>query len=103
MRLSDIERFTFQGLAKLASFVDVEKEGVGGAKDFFEAKAAQQSNSNKFEQEIKKEQEEKKKENKRHKEKQTSSQRLICFNNSNCKITINFLQSEHIVDFVQFS
>ena len=43
-----------------ATNVDVQKEGVGGAKNFFEAKVAEQSNSSRSEQEIKKEQEERK-------------------------------------------
>jgi hypothetical protein len=64
------------GLACLAKSVDVQQEGVGGAKSFFDGKAKEISNSNKNEQvgclrvssligspkEIKKEQEEKKKE-----------------------------------------
>mmetsp|Transcript_16757 Transcript_16757/g.23306 ORF Transcript_16757/g.23306 Transcript_16757/m.23306 type:complete len:188 (+) Transcript_16757:22-585(+) len=51
------------GLSQLvtASSVDVDKEGVGGAKNFFEAKAAQQGQASKNEQEIKAEQEERKK------------------------------------------
>jgi Ca2+-binding EF-hand superfamily protein len=42
--------------------VDVDKEGVKGAKNFFEAKIDQQTQSNKFEAEIRAEQEEKRKE-----------------------------------------
>ncbi|KJE91094.1 EF-hand domain family [Capsaspora owczarzaki ATCC 30864] len=48
------------GLAKLAESVNVSEEGVGGAKNFFEAKSKQLADSNKFENEIKKEQEAKK-------------------------------------------
>jgi hypothetical protein len=51
-----------EGLAKIAASCDVSKEGVGGAKTFFEAKVKQQSDSAKFEKEIKEEQEKKKKE-----------------------------------------
>ena len=51
-----------EGLAKIAACCDVTKEGVGGAKNFFEAKVKQQSDSLRFEQEIKEEQEKKKKE-----------------------------------------
>lgn len=49
-------------LIQLASLseIDVDETGVGGAKDFFEAKAKQASASNKFEEEIRKEQEERK-------------------------------------------
>ncbi|KAL3861460.1 hypothetical protein ACJMK2_007494 [Sinanodonta woodiana] len=41
--------------------IDVDKEGVAGAKNFFQAKIEQQTVSKKFEEEIKQEQEEKKK------------------------------------------
>ncbi|XP_023248147.1 EF-hand domain-containing protein D2 homolog [Copidosoma floridanum] len=48
------------GLGQLARLteVDVDAVGVNGAKNFFEAKIEQQSNSNKFEHEIRMEQEE---------------------------------------------
>ncbi|CAD5115743.1 DgyrCDS4688 [Dimorphilus gyrociliatus] len=42
------------------SEIDVDKEGVTGAKGFFEAKIKEQAKANKFEAEIKEEQEEKK-------------------------------------------
>ncbi|XP_039250672.1 EF-hand domain-containing protein D2-like [Styela clava] len=42
--------------------INVSEEGVGGAKNFFEAKVQQLSQSNKFEEEIKKEQEERRQE-----------------------------------------
>jgi hypothetical protein len=47
-------------LKSLASSVDVQKEGVGGAKNFFQAKIESQANSKKAEEEIKAEQVEKK-------------------------------------------
>ena len=46
----------------VAKMVDVSEVGVGGAKDFFEARIADQSKHLKFEQEIKEEQEAKKRE-----------------------------------------
>jgi len=51
------------GLGKLASSaeVDVDEIGVGGAKNFFEAKIAEANKGSKFEREIKDEQEERKK------------------------------------------
>lgn len=51
-----------EGLLKIADSCDVDKEGVGGAKTFFEAKVQQLANDNKFENEIKADQERKKKE-----------------------------------------
>merc|ERR1711962_1029845 len=53
---------TDSGLSTLAALseIDVDKEGVGGAKNFFEAKINEQSKLKKFEEEIKQEQEEKK-------------------------------------------
>jgi len=50
------------GLGQLASLseVDVDQVGVGGAKNFFEAKIAQVNKGSKFADEIKEEQEEKK-------------------------------------------
>jgi len=50
------------GLSALAQLteIDVDEAGVGGAKDFFEAKAKAVSAGSKFEDEIKKEQEERK-------------------------------------------
>ena len=53
---------TVAGLTKIASVCDVSQEGVGGAKSFFEAKAKQQADAAKFENEIKSEQEKKRKE-----------------------------------------
>lgn len=52
------------GLSELARLteVDVDEVGVGGAKQFFDAKIKQQTESNKFEAEIRAEQEERKKE-----------------------------------------
>lgn len=50
--------------------IDVEKEGVKGAKNFFQAKIEQQSASKMFEEEIKNEQEEKRKELEEKKERQ---------------------------------
>jgi len=38
----------FEGLKDLASSIDVSEAGVGGAKGFFEAQAAKQSQSSKF-------------------------------------------------------
>lgn len=57
------ELLTDSGLSQLASLteIDVEKEGVGGAKNFFEAKIEEQSRGKKFEEEIRAEQEEKRK------------------------------------------
>ncbi|XP_022090195.1 EF-hand domain-containing protein D2-like [Acanthaster planci] len=53
---------TDSGLSDLARLteIDVDKEGVGGAKNFFEAKINEQTKLKKFEEEIKQEQEEKK-------------------------------------------
>ncbi|XP_065052300.1 EF-hand domain-containing protein D2-like [Rhopilema esculentum] len=51
-----------EGLLKIADCCNVSEEGVSGAKSFFEAKVQQQTNDNKFEQEIRAEQEKKKKE-----------------------------------------
>lgn len=50
------------GLAQLALLteVDVDKVGVGGAKEFFQAKINEQSKRSKFESEIREEQEERK-------------------------------------------
>ncbi|KAJ3617458.1 hypothetical protein MTP99_007172 [Tenebrio molitor] len=50
------------GLAQLAKLteVDVDKVGVNGAKEFFEAKIQELSKMSKFENEIREEQEEKK-------------------------------------------
>ncbi|XP_033642102.1 EF-hand domain-containing protein D2-like [Asterias rubens] len=55
---------TDSGLSALARLteIDVDKEGVGGAKDFFEAKINEQTQVMKFENEIRQEQEEKKQE-----------------------------------------
>ncbi|XP_061197663.1 EF-hand domain-containing protein D2-like [Saccostrea echinata] len=50
--------------------IDVDKEGVKGAKNFFQAKIEQQTASKKFEEEIKQEQEEKKRELEEKKERQ---------------------------------
>ena len=51
-----------EGLAAIAETCDVTKEGVSGAKSFFEAKVAAQGASAKFEKEIRDEQEMKKRE-----------------------------------------
>eukprot|EP00794_Sanderia_malayensis_P012731 gene12731-14036_t len=51
-----------EGLKCIADCCDVTTEGVGGAKTFFEAKVKEQTDSNKFEKEIKAEQEKKKQE-----------------------------------------
>ncbi|XP_035218590.1 EF-hand domain-containing protein D2 homolog isoform X2 [Stegodyphus dumicola] len=50
------------GLSQLANLteINVEEAGVGGAKNFFEAKIAEQTASSKFEEEIRAEQEERK-------------------------------------------
>lgn len=50
------------GLIELARLteINVEEVGVGGARDFFEAKIAQQFITNKFHDEIRQEQEERK-------------------------------------------
>jgi len=53
---------TVDGLTKIANTCDVSQEGVGGAKSFFEAKAKQQADAAKFENEIKAEQDKKRKE-----------------------------------------
>ncbi|GIX97916.1 EF-hand domain-containing protein D2 [Caerostris darwini] len=52
------------GLSQLALLteIDVDEAGVGGAKNFFEAKIAEQSANSKFEEEIRAEQEERKRE-----------------------------------------
>ena len=52
------------GLSQLAQLteIDVDETGVGGAKDFFEAKIIQAGASSKYEQELKMEQEERKRE-----------------------------------------
>ena len=51
-----------EGLMKIADCCDVTKEGVGGAKGFFESKAKVLADQSKFEREIKAEQEKKKQE-----------------------------------------
>lgn len=51
-----------EGLSAIAETCDVTKEGVSGAKGFFEAKVKAQTDSAKFEKEIKEEQEKKKEE-----------------------------------------
>lgn len=51
-----------EGLAKIAAVCDVTKEGVGGAKTFFEAKVKEQTEGARFEREIREEQERKRKE-----------------------------------------
>lgn len=51
-----------EGLAKIAAVCDVTKEGVGGAKTFFEAKVKEQAEGARFEKEVREEQERKKKE-----------------------------------------
>mmetsp|Transcript_809 Transcript_809/g.940 ORF Transcript_809/g.940 Transcript_809/m.940 type:complete len:185 (-) Transcript_809:31-585(-) len=53
-----------QGLKHLAKEVDVDKEGVGGAKNFFEAKINAQARDKRNEDEIKAEQAEKREEKK---------------------------------------
>ncbi|KAH9376948.1 hypothetical protein HPB48_002737 [Haemaphysalis longicornis] len=58
-------------LARLTS-IDVEKAGVGGAKNFFEAKAMELNRGNKFEEEIKQEQMEKKIEEEERKKRQAA-------------------------------
>ncbi|XP_048772448.1 EF-hand domain-containing protein D2-like [Ostrea edulis] len=50
--------------------IDVDKEGVKGAKNFFQAKIEQQTAGKKFEEEIRQEQEEKRKELEEKKERQ---------------------------------
>ena len=50
------------GLAKIAAVCDVTKEGVGGAKSFFEAKVKEQTEGARFEKEVREEQERKRKE-----------------------------------------
>ena len=47
----------FEGLQVLAKSINVAEEGVGGAKNFFEAQAKKLSQASKFEEEIKAEQE----------------------------------------------
>ncbi|XP_064459691.1 EF-hand domain-containing protein D1-like [Ornithodoros turicata] len=58
-------------LARLTS-IDVDIAGVGGAKEFFEAKANQLAMSNKFEDEIRQEQLQKKKEEEERRERQAA-------------------------------
>lgn len=62
------------GLSQLATLteIDVEKAGVGGAKNFFEAKIEEQSRGKKFEEEIKAEQEERRKEEEERKERKAA-------------------------------
>mmetsp|Transcript_56853 Transcript_56853/g.78820 ORF Transcript_56853/g.78820 Transcript_56853/m.78820 type:complete len:188 (-) Transcript_56853:149-712(-) len=63
-KLAAAGELELQGLKEiaLASSVDVSKEGVGGAKNFFEAKDQAAKRGSEFEAEIKAEQEERKKE-----------------------------------------
>lgn len=58
-------------LARLTS-IDVGEAGVGGAKDFFEAKANELAKNNKYEEEIKQEQLEKKQEEEERKKRQAA-------------------------------
>lgn len=62
----------FSGLGQLASLteIDVDKEGVGGAKNFFEAKIEELSRGKKFEDEIRSEQEERKQQLEEQKQRQ---------------------------------
>lgn len=57
---------------KYMNEIDVDKEGVGGAKNFFEAKIGEVSAQSKFEQEIKEEQAEKRKELEEKKQRQAA-------------------------------
>eukprot|EP01097_Dermamoeba_algensis_P006459 TRINITY_DN4041_c0_g1_i1.p1 TRINITY_DN4041_c0_g1~~TRINITY_DN4041_c0_g1_i1.p1 ORF type:complete len:183 (-),score=68.79 TRINITY_DN4041_c0_g1_i1:107-655(-) len=64
-RLSKTGKLVHDGLKKLASSCDVSKEGVGGAKSFFETKAAALNSDvaekdKKYREDIKKQNEEKK-------------------------------------------
>nr|XP_042901693.1 EF-hand domain-containing protein D2 homolog isoform X3 [Parasteatoda tepidariorum] len=63
------------GLSQLAELteINVEEAGVGGAKNFFEAKIAEQSSKSKFEEEVKAEQEE------RRRQEEIKKQRLAAF------------------------
>ncbi|KAL1465563.1 hypothetical protein WDU94_005120 [Cyamophila willieti] len=63
------------GLSKLAKLteINVEEVGVGGAKNFFEAKIQELRRTNKFEDEIREEQEERKR------EEEKKAQRRIAF------------------------
>jgi len=73
------------GLAALAAQVevDVEEVGVGGAKDFFEAKIAAVRKGSKFEEEIRMEQEEKKRaEEEKRKRQQAFRERAALFGGS---------------------
>ncbi|KAH7958731.1 hypothetical protein HPB49_004387 [Dermacentor silvarum] len=70
----DGELSTDGGLSALARLtsIDVEKAGVGGAKDFFEAKAMELNRGNRFEEEIKQEQLERKIEEEERKKRQAA-------------------------------
>jgi len=74
------------GLRQLATLteIDVDKEGVSGAKNFFEAKINQLSRSKKFEEEIKAEQEEKKRENEERKVRQQAFREKAAFYEQGC-------------------
>ncbi|XP_050025730.1 EF-hand domain-containing protein D2 [Dermacentor andersoni] len=70
----DGELSTDGGLSALARLtsIDVEKAGVGGAKNFFEAKAMELNRGNRFEEEIKQEQLERKIEEEERKKRQAA-------------------------------
>ncbi|XP_046672034.1 EF-hand domain-containing protein D2 homolog [Homalodisca vitripennis] len=71
------------GLSKLAQLteISVEEVGVGGAKNFFEAKIEELRRGSKFEDEIKQEQEE------RRRQEEEKAQRRIAFQGEGCVIS----------------
>ena len=64
-----------QQLYSMLVEIDVAKEGVGGAKNFFEAKAAAIKESDKFQREIREEQEE------RRRVEEEKARRKVAFQN----------------------
>lgn len=76
------------GLSKLARLteINVEEVGVGGAKNFFEAKISELTRCNKFQDEIREEQEEKKREEEKKAQRRTAfKEKAALFQNENVK------------------
>nr|CAD7447411.1 unnamed protein product [Timema bartmani] len=74
------------GLSKLAKLteISVEEVGVGGAKNFFQAKIEELNKSSKFEEEIRQEQEERKRDEQERQERKTAfKQKAALFQNGN--------------------
>uniref|UniRef100_A0A8D8T0N7 EF-hand domain-containing protein D2 homolog n=2 Tax=Cacopsylla melanoneura TaxID=428564 RepID=A0A8D8T0N7_9HEMI len=74
------------GLSKLAKLteINVDEVGVGGAKDFFEAKIRELRRTNKFEDEIREEQEERKREEEKKAQRRVAFQeKAALFKNGN--------------------